>query len=415
MESFVTNTRIHDCDTGAVRHVGPHDTQFVNNIWIKNSGAATGSAVLFPTDGKSNGSIIVATHIWGGVYDYCINSSCAGISTSACQFEGGRIAQVWAQADEMRFRDTRLFTGGVNTNTAKGLLLGRTGRTVSNIDFDGSFYDCGGGIVDFTNANSHIRIRAHAQWQAATLPPQTVIGTIPAWSDFDVYYGYNSGPVAAATTKHLGGQTVLEAVDGTQVPLSVVPFFGGQNTDLVRAQTFKVGANGYLGLGGANPNASIPVLLETGADAARALVVYPHSTNQTGNLIELQHPSTFRPIAGFDRRGRLFAGTEYVPTIARGAAATSAASDTAAGGVADQAGAVTVTALAAPVAGALATVTFSATLGGIPKSVQITPRSVAARNAGLYVSAKSSAAFTVSCAAAPAASARLTFDYWVIP
>lgn len=118
--------------------------------------------------------------------------------------------------------------------------------------------------------------------------------------------------------------------------------------------------------------------------------------------------------APYKRTGKTVGSNAGIPaaTVAAGAQAATAAADTA--GIADAAGSVAIAALASGnAAGAVCTVTFGETWGATPKSVQLQPRSAAAVSAGLWVSAKSATAFTVSAASAPGASASLAFDYAV--
>lgn len=75
-------------------------------------------------------------------------------------------------------------------------------------------------------------------------------------------------------------------------------------------------------------------------------------------------------------------------------------------------GGVSVAVGTTPAAGALCTVTFAAAYAASVGFVSLTPTSTDAVNAGLYVSAKSTTVFTVSCKNTPAGT--LTFDFAVI-
>ncbi|UZF57727.1 hypothetical protein LH935_06995 [Gordonia polyisoprenivorans] len=108
--------------------------------------------------------------------------------------------------------------------------------------------------------------------------------------------------------------------------------------------------------------------------------------------------------------GRLVSGAAAA-TVAAGAQASSA---TAAGnGANDSAGTLNVTAAASPVAGTLASVTFATAYSTTPHVV-VTPANAASQAVGAYLSSRTTTGFTLSCAAAPAASASLQFDYIVI-
>jgi hypothetical protein len=116
--------------------------------------------------------------------------------------------------------------------------------------------------------------------------------------------------------------------------------------------------------------------------------------------------------ANVDVRGRLIL-TSSAPTIA--AAGNFASASAGAAGASETSASITATAHAsAPVAGGVATFTFPSAWSRTPRAVLVTPTNAAAFTAGLYVSAKSTTALTVSCNTAPAAGATLTFDVLVI-
>lgn len=118
------------------------------------------------------------------------------------------------------------------------------------------------------------------------------------------------------------------------------------------------------------------------------------------------------PASNVDVRGRLIL-TSTTPTIA--AAGNFASAAAGAAGASETAASLTATAHAsAPTAGGVATVTFATAWSRTPRFVSVEAQNVAAHDAGLYVSAKSTAAVTVSCKTAPAAGAVLTFDVLVI-
>jgi hypothetical protein len=97
------------------------------------------------------------------------------------------------------------------------------------------------------------------------------------------------------------------------------------------------------------------------------------------------------------------------PRLTQGAQASASA---AVGDLDDTVGSVTATALAAGMAaGVLFTITFTKPFPAVPRYVGLSDRSAVA--AGLFVSAKTAASFTVSCRAALAASQVVLCDYRV--
>lgn len=116
-------------------------------------------------------------------------------------------------------------------------------------------------------------------------------------------------------------------------------------------------------------------------------------------------------LAYFDKVGHFVAGTQVPPAITAGAQASAASI---AASASDQAGSYSVTSSASPVAGILATITFGTAFPATPKAVIVGATNAASAGLGLYVSAKSSSAITISCINAPAASTTLTFDVSVV-
>lgn len=129
-------------------------------------------------------------------------------------------------------------------------------------------------------------------------------------------------------------------------------------------------------------------------DADRAVI----GLLNAGLAVQVANPGGTPPLLDSDDP-RLVAGAQ-------------AASATAVGDLDDKVGSVTATALAAAMAaGPLFTITFTKPLSAIPRAVTISDRSAVA--AGLFVSAKTAAGFTVSCRAALAANQVVVADYTV--
>jgi hypothetical protein len=102
-------------------------------------------------------------------------------------------------------------------------------------------------------------------------------------------------------------------------------------------------------------------------------------------------------------------------TVAVGAAFQTAASVAWPLYVNDLCGSITCTAKATPAAGAMATYTFAVPYDASPRSIALTPTNANCAKAGIYVSAQSATAFTVSCANTPSqASVAYTFNYQIL-
>lgn len=101
------------------------------------------------------------------------------------------------------------------------------------------------------------------------------------------------------------------------------------------------------------------------------------------------------------------------PAIAVGAQSTSVAS--LGTGIKDMAGMIRATSIgSANAAGAIVTVTFAVPFDVAPRAVLLSARSLTAVGIGLYVSALSTTAMTISASAAPAASTVYDFSYLVL-
>lgn len=122
-------------------------------------------------------------------------------------------------------------------------------------------------------------------------------------------------------------------------------------------------------------------------------------------------------VAGLDAAKRIVSATSAV-TAAAGANAGTSPPAPVVGASKDQAGTVTFgSGSGSPAAGAQVTVTFSGAWGATPKAVVISANNDATQQLGLYVSAVSTTAFTVSTHGAPGTSQANTvysFSYLVI-
>ena len=108
--------------------------------------------------------------------------------------------------------------------------------------------------------------------------------------------------------------------------------------------------------------------------------------------------------------GRVVSGSASASINPGAQASTASAAGNGANAIA---GTVNVTASASASAGVLAQVTFATAFAQAPHVV-ITPVNAASQACGPYLSSRGASSFVISCAAAPAASASLQFDYLVI-
>jgi hypothetical protein len=113
-------------------------------------------------------------------------------------------------------------------------------------------------------------------------------------------------------------------------------------------------------------------------------------------------------------RPRSKAVTGYAPTVAAGAQIGTGGAPAVSITGTDHAGTVTITTGASgAAAGQLAAVTFAAAFGATPRSVQLTAKDAGAAALQPFVTTAASA-FSVRCAATPAANTTYAFDYVVI-
>lgn len=185
--------------------------------------------------------------------------------------------------------------------------------------------------------------------------------------------------------------TYLPGFGGSQVPLH---FANSNGYNQIKATVKAIGGLTNSITGTVNNNDDLHVVSDGG--------------------ITSNHSRKILGVAGanIDIRGRIYR-TSTTPTIA--AAGNFASAAAGAAGATETCASLTATAHAsAPAAGGVVTVTFAtAWASRTPRSVQLTETNAAAKAAGLYVSAKSTTAYTISCATAPANGAVLTFDVLV--
>jgi hypothetical protein len=228
MEAFVTEVKMHDCDGGALSMQGPHDTQFINMIAVKNSGTSAGvAAVTIPTDGRANGSLFVGMHVYGGVYDYCLDLRSSGLTFVGCQFEGAAVAQAFVRASLNVFEGCKFFWGEAGANTTKGLILGDASHTnINSVRVFGKIENCSGAAMDLTYAASNFYDVDAVCVTGFTTPSPAVVGGF-ARNDVGRFTMINSAGTATsdswaatpALSTYIGGIAVPSNVD--QDPLGL--------------------------------------------------------------------------------------------------------------------------------------------------------------------------------------------------
>jgi hypothetical protein len=355
-ESFVTQVYVHSCDGDGINFRGPHDT-FFSNFFIVKCGVASGSVPLrFPdASGRANGSNVQQFHVYGGNgYNYGLLCNTAGMRFSNFVVEGGQLAQVLVQASQVMLDGFHLYTGGVATATAKGLVIGDASHTgINGSTIRGRVENCGGGVADVTYMGWNNDLDLHHYYISGTTPTQTDLGI--------------TGTLVARN------KVLLRATDA-------VTSFAGTSVNEVR----------HIGI--------------LRADRANSADTRDPFTlrNESGDIL-------FR----IDWRGRPRAATNTgapIATIAAGAQAGTGATVTITGN--DIAGKVRVTTGTSPAAGTLASITFSGVFGNAPYVV-LTPKDVGAAALQVY-NGTATSGFSVKSAVAPAASTQYEWDYMVV-
>lgn len=377
MESFVTNFVFDNCNGGAIKFEGPHDTQFLNGIAARCGNNVSGDIVIdLPSDGKANGSTFTGIHIWGAKNDHGFRINASGISINNCQVEGSLVSQIWITASLNQVTGGKLFAGYPPAQASVGI---KVGAGVNNLDIDTKVENLTGGVVDLSAGgagNNRVRVLASYLAGVAT-PAAAVIGTIDNNSEYAV--------------------SVVDA-SGTLDP----------TLSIWRRGVISIKPS-YMSIG-PTPNSGILLFLKSQTDGQKGILLAQCSDTQTADLFIFQD-SSFANLFRFEKWGRPVAEGATV-TISPGAQAATAVAG--ARGAKDGAGHVVVTAVGSPVAGALATITFAHTWSAAPKAPQLSANSAAAATAGLYVSSVNTASFTISCANAPAASAVLDIGWTTV-
>lgn len=301
MESFWTNYKIHDCNGDGWVFIGPHDTQSVNAIIFKNgSNGATGYAgVRMPTsNGATNGSVLSHTHVFGGTMQYGVYCGASGIRIVDHIGEGGTSAQVWINAAQVQMPDCYLYSGGVNTASVKGIILGSSGYNINGLKASGEITNCGGCAIDWTHGGDNNHVVLHHFYFSGTTPTGStlgVIGTIGQKSVCDVTVFNNTFATDASSTAVFVGperryratssdtRDMYAVYDETGTEMYAVDYKGRPRSKAGSTPTIAVGSN--IGTGG---TVSI-----SGTDYAGTITITTGSTVAAGQMAAVTFSTAF--------------------------------------------------------------------------------------------------------------------------
>ncbi len=408
---------------------------------------STGGVINFLNNGyASDGTLIANSHAWGNSQPWAWESDGATVRWTNCIGEGATGTQVILKGPDCAF-DGEVYASPTASATQAGVQIGDSTNAIAGVQLDVHML----GFLGSTSANCGLNIVNDAGSGSFKVAAFQASGTLvfgtPAYESHAIIQsaGGTAALNAANSLNQLAGPFRVNAglqggalnitngandvVDLDTTSSSNGSFQLTHNTDLLVYQgdysalacqvkgdgtlyaafgKYQVDpSKGYVGVG-TGPNTGIGHLLFLGAVGDVGLAVVRFSSSSTGDMMQFQDQTFAKDGHSWDAQGRPWAnGT--APGIAAGAQSTSAA---ASGSATDTAGGITTTAKTTPAIGAIVTVTFAVTYGTTPKAIILSDRSTLDR--GIYVSAKSATAFTVSTRVAPATAEVVLFDYHVI-
>ncbi len=177
MEAIISDFKVLNCGGDGIHFEGPHDSQIGRGIIAANGNGAGSYALNLPRDGVANGSNFTQIHIWGGTYQYGIRCKSSGVRFDNFVVEGGQTAQVWIDAAQVQFLG-HLYTGTINTSTARGFILGSSGNVINATFIRARVENCGGGAVDLTYAGDHNDVEIQHFYYAQQVPALTTLGFV---------------------------------------------------------------------------------------------------------------------------------------------------------------------------------------------------------------------------------------------
>lgn len=361
MVSTLNKFMAHTNDLEGWEFRGPHDMQTGDEVYFfqNNMTNAGSKSQLYVPDssGRANGAQFGCFHAWGGYSDYGVIIRSSGVRLHSPVIEGGIVAQLWMDIDQIQVYDAHLYTGGVNTAVAKGVVYGHSGGRANGTVFTGRIENCGGGAFDFNYIGDHNVI------------------------DADHYYYTSVTPTLAA----LGW-----------VGSSLGPNNGAKNDIRLRV----------------NDNSFVPTRQSLKQQVGPLKVFRTVSSDTRGLLTLLDEAGN--SLTSFDNRARLLAKASGTTSFAAGTGAGTGASVSVSSTSNDMSGTITVTTGTSPATGdaALCAITFAAAFGTTP-NVILTPANAAARalaNQGANAATGNWTLYVVN----PPASTTLKYSYLVI-
>lgn len=341
MEAVWDNVKVHDNGLTGIYANGPHDSHF-HNVWaFVNGTTAATDTNLFVGPSVTNLNL-AQCHFWSGTVNYAANIS-GGIIASGCYFEGGIVGEVQINIGYIVMTDCYYFSGGIAGT--KGIVFE---NSATNCFVTGQVEGCDSGMVDMTNAadRNHVVLSTHS---SSAANPGVVGGT--GTNSVVLIYQRTDSANSANSLYMWSGQTLIIPATASQVPF-VVQGQGSQTADLIQVQ------------------------------------------NSTPNTLW-----------SVDVNGRVYRIHQTAPTAAAGGNAGSGPpSPVVTSGDTDERGKITFGTGTGPSAGAQVTVTFGHTFSNATPYTVVVPLNTATQALGLYISAMSATAFTVSTTSAPAAS-----------
>jgi hypothetical protein len=264
--------------------------------------AANGSGLGYyglniPKDGVANGSNFTQMHIWGGTYQYGIRCKSSGVRFDNMVVEGGQTAQVWIDAAQVQFIG-HLYTGTINTATARGFVLGSSGNVINSAYLRARVENCGGGALDLRYAGDHNDIEVqhfyYAQKTTPSYPSLGFVGTPTGRNRISVLVNdVNFVPTTQCLNQQVGPSKVFRTKASDTRDLVDVRDESG-------AQLYRIDYRGRPRVAGAAPGVapgsgagSGAKATVTGADSAGTITVTTGPSPSAGTLVSLTFGAVF--------------------------------------------------------------------------------------------------------------------------
>lgn len=292
MEAFITNYKIHHCDTGGQYFKGPHDTQFHNGIVYKNGNNVSGAKNLYiVADQYGSGSVFSMIHLWGGTYDYAIYNNCTGITFADCQVEGAKVAEIYNAANSCNFENVKVFSLESNSvsNVVKGLVLA---NSATKIHGTLKMENIGGGVLDLTASAGVNNLNIFADYYTAgvTVPNPAIIGSIDSNSTINLhlYNGTTSKPYSVSympeiITNDITTFRPLTSNASAEVDIEASGSGNESNLRLIGHNSSNDGDYGLLSLRSENPDLIFSVY-DNSAATYHQFFTYQYLLNRLGFL-----------------------------------------------------------------------------------------------------------------------------------